>query len=95
MIRTLTAHQVKLLKAVLDSDYHDGQEKVGNHVWSDGIHSDVGVTNREIGGIVSAAQQAGLITTNGSWDPGAHRSDRTIAITQLGMDSYNATLESR
>lgn len=90
----LTANQAKLLEAVVNSQYHDGADPVDNYVWSDGIHRDVGVSERSIGGIVSKAQQAELVTTGGSWDKGAEKSDRVIAITQLGWDLYKSHKES-
>jgi hypothetical protein len=84
----LTTNQIKLLKAVITSYFHDGNHPVDNFVWSTDIASDMGVSGRAAGGIVAQAMKAGLVVVSGYGD------EACIAVTQLGYDAYIATRDA-
>lgn len=92
---TITPSQFALLDAIVHSEFHDGQAKIGNHVWVFSATDSLPAASR--GGVVAQALAAGLIEHQQSWDRvnGQRIDASTIAITQPGWDAWEAATRHR
>jgi hypothetical protein len=70
----LTDGERSLLKAIRDSEYHDGRDPVDSYVWVDCL--DDWSNTRRLPGTMASLVKKGLARTNGE----------SCAITQAGFD---------
>jgi hypothetical protein len=83
MMKT-TDNERKVLQAIYDSEYQDGFEYAGHHVWTDYINPFPVKTT--LPGVVSSLVKKGFVsvyrgTTSASGEDGS-----TIALTALGVE---------
>jgi hypothetical protein len=74
MTITITKGERSLLAAIRDSEFHDGNDPVGNYVWVD--YLDGWSDTRKFPGTMASLAKKGLVKTNGE----------TCALTQAGFD---------
>jgi len=72
---TITALQADVLRAIVESDFHDGADPVGNWVWSDCLYPKI-AKGKQIGAVMSMLVQRGLARTDAT----------CCCITQEGID---------
>lgn len=69
-----TTNELAFLRAIVASEYHDGNDVIGNPVWTDCID---GWSRQRKGGTVSSLTRKGLIGT----------CDDTVWITAAGLEA--------
>lgn len=72
------------LHGIMNSEFHDGGDPVGNAVWTWSCHS---MAPRVWGGVVASLQRKGLITCGMN---SKQSKDATVALTQAGLDAVLA-----
>lgn len=88
-----TDKEQKLLADIAASEYQDGGELVGHHVWLDYI-----VASRSRGGILSSLIKKGLVEVDvvpfaQSDNRQNGVSDSTVALTRAGADALTSPLQ--
>lgn len=88
----LTTAQITLLQAIVDSEFQDGNDPVGNEVWT--FSAVDGFPEASRGGILSMAKQAGLIRLFPAEDivNGKRVDASTVTLTQAGWDALQAEI---
>jgi hypothetical protein len=85
----LTAKEIEMLKAIVDSEYIDGEDPVEHEIWFDYV-----VDSKSKGGVFTSLQEKGFVKAYITKEK-LDRSDRfspttsTIRITQAGFDALN------
>jgi len=73
--KLVTSGELSLLRAIRDSEFHDGQHPVGNYVWVDCL--DGWSDTRKFPGTMASLVKKGLAKTDGE----------ACALTQAGFDA--------
>lgn len=76
---TLTSKELKALKGIIGSEYHDGQHPVGNPVWSWSCNPFDSL--RTFSGAVSSLCKKGLVKADG------YSKNSCLTLTQAGFDA--------
>lgn len=79
---SITAKEREMLRAVVESDFQDGEAPVGNHVWADCLWTHLPKASN--GGVLASVIKKGLV----SYDEQGR--DSTVSLTALGLVSYVA-----
>jgi len=79
-----TANELKALKLILESEFHDGNDPIGNWVWTDCVSGDFGGT-KSFSGTASQLQQKGWAKFDGKGR------EAVCCITQLGFEVLQAS----
>jgi hypothetical protein len=80
--KKITDLEAKMLQGILDSCYHDDNEKIENPVWT--FSATRSFDGKQASGVVSSLNKKKLARSVG------YGKDETICITQLGFDTLNA-----
>jgi len=82
----LTEKENDYLELIINSDYHDGEAVVGNHVWSE-------ATTASQKGCVASLQKKGFLDVS---EPDAGRGNATThAITQEGFEAHTDFVQAK
>jgi hypothetical protein len=73
----LTDGEIAVLYALETSQYHDGQDPVGNPVWSTDLHLDTTLPAKSVPGVVSSLSRKGLVECSGG-----RPADATVCLTK-------------
>jgi len=81
----ITAKEKELLASIVNSEYQDGGDPAGHHVWLDYI-----VDSKSRGGVLTSLQKKGCVELNivslsKSYNRKNGISDSTVAITETGI----------
>ncbi len=90
VIVSITDKEFAVLGAVINSQYHDGNHPVGNHVWTAELADEdevAGMTRHQVAGTLATLQTKGLVYTQGSGRDG------TTCVTEDGYVTYTAFKE--
>jgi len=79
---TLTDNEFTMLTEVVYSQYHDGRDPVGDHVWFENPFP----TARTASGVMASLVKKGFVEVYNAGDA----DERTAAITAAGMAAYTA-----
>ena len=76
-----TKMELEVLQAIVDSDFHDGCDPVGNPVWADCLEGDCKtVRGLQLSGVVSSLNKKCFAVSQ------RDANEAVIHITQAGMD---------
>ncbi len=78
----ITPKGMRALKGIRDSEFHDGQNPVGNPVWSWSCNPFSGDEEKSFGGVVKTLIKHGLVKSDGGFGDEA-----CLTLTQAGYDA--------
>ena len=86
----ITSNERKALQAIVDSEYQDGGNPVGRHVWTQYVNP---FNNKKSqGGTYASLSAKGLIRIGGDYNMGTGRGKMgTVCITQAGVDALSTS----
>ena len=74
-----TPKELEVLRAIIKSEFQDGNDPVNNPVWSWSCNPFA--KKSSLGGVVASLKKKGLVTQGGEGD------DATLSITQRGFEA--------
>lgn len=81
----ITSKEREALRLIVNSEYQDGGDPVGNAVWLDYIFN-----SKSRGGVLTSLKSKGLVGFNLSPDrPSGTITESTVWITEEGMEAYS------
>lgn len=83
----MTPMQKTVLKAIIESEFHDGAHPINNPTWTDCVQDDTGLPGAQFRAVAVGLQEAGFIRIDA---PNRGENDGTIRITQAGWDAYHS-----
>jgi hypothetical protein len=77
----LTENEIKVIAAIINSDYQDDNNPVNNPVWS--FSCNPFENKKTLSGVVASLSKKGLVNSGGTGQ------NACITLLQAGMDAYN------